>query len=409
MNTTGWLHNINIMTMDAAQGGGLGVITDGLIGWKAGKLVYVGSAQTAPQDSLGMPRIDGHQAWVTPGLIDCHSHLIWGGNRALEFEALLEGVSYEDIAKQGGGIKSTVAATREMSEDQLFNSALPRLKRLQQEGVTSIEIKSGYGLNEETECRMLRVMARLQTATGMHVVRTCLAAHSVPVEYAGRQQAYVDWVCDTLLPKVAQEQLADAVDVFCESIAFSAEQSEQIWIQARSLGLQIKGHVGQLGVSAGPEGLARLGALSADHVEYLTEDQVKAMAQAGMTAVLLPGAFYFLRETQKPPIDQFRHYQVPMAVSTDLNPGSSPLGSLLLAANMACVLWRMTPIEVWQGITCHAAKALGLDQQKGRLQAGYDADFLLWSVATPVQIIHEIGLHRPQQMWMAGQHIEMPL
>lgn len=405
MNTTGWLNNVHIMTMDTTHGGGLGVIEKGLIGWEAGKISYVGLATAAPEHSKGAPLIDGKGAWVTPGLIDCHTHLIWGGHRALEFEALLEGISYADIAKKGGGIKSTVAATRALTGTQLFDQALPRLTRLQQEGVTCVEIKSGYGLDEETECRMLRVMSRLQAVTGLKIVRTCLAAHSVPLEYAGQQQAYVDWICDTLLPKVADEQLADAVDVFCESIAFSVVQSEQIWVVAQSLGLQIKGHVGQLGFSTGSDSLSRLGGLSADHVEYLTESQVKVMAQAAVTAVLLPGAYYFLRETQQPPIDMFRQYQVPMAVATDLNPGSSPLGSLLLAANMACVLWRMTPVEVWQGITCHAARALGLGDQKGILRAGYDADFLLWSVDTPIQIIHEIGLHHPENIWVAGQQL----
>jgi len=403
MTPTHWMHNIHIMTMDPNQSGALGVINQGVIVWADGQLIYVGSADGAPSTNPEDNVIDGQGAWVSPGLVDCHTHLIWGGNRAGEFEALLEGASYAEIAKQGGGIMSTVTATRALSEQQLFDAALPRLHRLMETGVTTVEIKSGYGLDDVSERAMLRVMTRLQAATGIQVMRTCLAAHALPPEYKGRQDDYVAWIADHLLPSVAAEGLADAVDVFCEEIAFTAAQAETLWRAAQRLGLQVKGHVGQLSVSGGADVLAQLGGLSADHVEYLTDQQVTALSQAGVAAVLLPGAFYFLRETQMPPIDSFRRLQVPMAIATDMNPGSSPLGSLLTAANMACVLWRMTPAEAWLGITRHAAMALGLGDRKGQLQQGYDADFVLWQVENPVQVIHELGIHRPHRIWLAGK------
>lgn len=396
------VHNVRLVRAPSASEQSWAVVENASVAWLQGKFVYVGTAEQAPHIEAAEV-IDGQQQWLTPGFIDCHTHLVYGGNRAAEFEQLQNGVRYEDIARAGGGIKSTVAATRALSEDELFESARLRLLPLIHEGVTTVEIKSGYGLNIESELKMLRVIKRLNAELPVTVSATCLAAHAVPAEYLGRDDEYLDLIINVLLPLVKEENLAQAVDVFCESIAFSSEQSKRLFHAAKNLGFAIKGHVEQLSDSQGTEAVCEYQGLSADHVEYVSEVQVEKMAAANVTAVILPGAFYFLKETQKPPIELFRTHQVPMAIATDLNPGSSPLGSLLTAANFGCVLFGFTPFEAFNGITVNAAAALGLANQKGKIEVGYDADCLLFACEHPRQLIHEINLHRPTQSWHLGK------
>ncbi|MBU2864676.1 imidazolonepropionase [Reinekea forsetii] len=404
------VHNVNVITQtrdstndstsDSTQG--WSVLENATVAWQNGKFVYVGASQSAPKFE-STKTIDGQQQWLTPGLVDCHTHLVYGGNRAGEFEQLQQGVRYEDIAKAGGGIKSTVAATRALSEDELYASAVQRLIPLINEGVTTVEIKSGYGLNIDTELKMLRVAKRIGEQLPITVSATCLAAHAVPLEYQGKADDYLTLIIEELLPKVKQENLAQAVDVFCEFIGFSAEQSKRLFAAAKALGFAIKGHVEQLSDSQGTEAVCAYQGWSADHVEYVNEAQVQQMASADVTAVILPGAFYYLKETQKPPIELFRKHKVTMAIATDLNPGSSPLGSLLTAANFGCVLFGFTPAEAFNGITQNAAKALGLANSKGKIAVGYDADCLLFQCEHPRQLIHEINLHRPTLSWHQGK------
>jgi imidazolonepropionase len=320
---------------------------------------------------------------VTPGLIDCHTHLVWGGSRAIEWEMRLSGVPYAEIAKAGGGILSTVRATRAMSEDELLRATIPRLRALAAEGVTCVEIKSGYGLTLQDELKMLRVARRLAEFLPVEVSPTLLAAHAVPPEFAGRADDYVSLVCDAIIPAAAKEVLAEAVDVFCEGIAFSPAQCERVFAAAKEHHLQMKGHVEQLTNSRGAELVARFGGWSADHLEFADAAGVAALAEAGTVAVLLPGAFYFLREKQKPPVELLRAAGVPMAVASDLNPGTSPFASLRLAMNMACVLFGLTPEEAFAGATREAAKALGRADRMGTLEAGKQADFLAWDAAHP--------------------------
>jgi imidazolonepropionase len=340
------------------------------------------------------PVTDCAGKWITPGFIDCHTHLVWGGSRASDWELRLTGVPYTEIAKRGGGILSTVRATRAMSEDELVAAAMPRLRALAREGVTCVEIKSGYGLTTADELKMLRAAGRVADEVGVEVSRTLLAAHSVPPEFAGRADDYVSLVCDEMIPVVAREKLAEAVDVFCESIAFTVPQCERIFAAAKSHGLAVKGHVEQLTNSNGAELVARHGGWSADHLEYLDEVGVQALAKAGTVAVLLPGAYYFLRENQKPPVGALRDMGVPMAVATDLNPGTSPFASLRLAMNMACVLYGLTPEEALAGATREAARALGRAERGGTLEVGKQADFLVWDVTHPAEIVCQLG-HTP--------------
>jgi imidazolonepropionase len=335
--------------------------------------------------------VDLGGAWVTPGFIDCHTHTVFGGNRSGEFEQRLLGVSYAEIAAAGGGIASTVRATRAATEDELYASAERRLRRLLKEGVTTVEMKSGYGLDLDTERKLLRVIRRLGNTQPVTVRSTCLAAHALPPEYSGRADGYIHYVCADMLPALAAEGLIDAVDAFCEHLAFSPAQVEQVFITAGQLGLPVKLHAEQLSSLGGSSLAARYQALSADHLEYMTEDDAVAMAGAGTVAVLLPGAFYFLRETQPPPLDLLRRHGVPIALSTDMNPGTSPCLSLRLMLNMACTLWRMTPEEALAGITLHAARALELGDSHGSLEVGKAADFVAWDIERPADLAYWLG------------------
>lgn len=337
------------------------------------------------------PVTDCRGQFVTPGLIDCHTHLVWGGSRAADWEARLAGVPYTEIARRGGGILSTVRATRALSEADLLEAALPRLRALVAEGVTCVEIKSGYGLTLADELKMLRVARQLGAQIKVEVSPTLLAAHAVPPEFAGRADDYVALVCDEIIPAVARDVLAEAVDVFCESIAFTPAQCERIFTAAKKHRLAIKGHVEQLSNSRGADLVCRCGGWSADHLEFLDEVGVQSMSVAGTVAVLLPGAFYFLREKQKPPVEALRAAGVPMAVASDLNPGTSPFASVRLAMNMACVLYGLTPDEALAGATREAAKALGRGSQLGTLEVGKRADFLVWNVSHLAEIVCQLG------------------
>ncbi len=332
---------------------------------------------------------------ITPGLIDCHTHLVFGGDRSPEFEQRLTGVSYGEIAAQGGGILSTVRSTRASSQQTLVDDARLRLARLMAEGVTTVEIKSGYGLDQESEIRLLRAIRQLGHEMPIDVHATCLAAHALPPEFTGNPQGWIDLICQRLLPLVVQENLADAVDAFCEKIAFSPQQVSQVFETARALGIPLKIHAEQLSSQRGATLAAQYGALSADHLEYAIEEDVTAMAANGTVAVLLPGAFYLLRETRKPPVELFRRYGVPMALASDANPGTSPVLSLRLMLNMGCTLFGMTPEEALAGVTLNAAKALGCASLTGSLEVGKRADFVVWQVAHPAELVYWLGGELP--------------
>jgi imidazolonepropionase len=384
--------NARLATMATGRPG-MGVIEDGAIAASDGRIVFAGARADLPAGLAARTVEDVDQRWITPGLIDAHTHLVFGGDRAREFEMRLEGASYEAIAREGGGILSTVRATRAAGEDALFTSARRRLAPLLAEGVTTIEVKSGYGLDVETELRMLRV-ARAIGRTGDVAVRTtCLAAHAVPPEFKDDRGAYLDMVCEELLPAVAAEGLADAVDGFLEGIAFSAAETERVFAAARALGLPVKLHADQLTNGHGAALAARFGALSADHLEYTDEAGARAMAGAGTVAMILPGAFYTLRETQAPPIGLFRRHGVPMAVATDCNPGTAPMTSLLLAMNMAATLFRMTVDEVMAGVTREAARALGIGGETGTLEAGKACDLAIWDIERPAELVYRLGFN----------------
>ncbi len=349
-------------------------------------------AAVVPAEEAAGFRGEVHRAaFITPGFIDCHTHLVWAGSRGADWEARLAGTPYTEIARRGGGILSTVRHTRAATEDDLVASALPRLRALAAEGVTCVEIKSGYGLTPDDERKMLRAARRTAAEAGVEASLTLLAAHAVPPEYAGRADDYVSLIVDAKIPAAAAEGLAEAVDVFCESIAFTPAQCERIFTAAKAHGLAIKGHVEQLTNSHGAELVARHGGWSADHLEYLDDAGVAALAASGTVAVLLPGAYYFLRERQAPPVAQLRAAGVPMAVASDLNPGTSPFASLRLAMNMACVLYGLTPEEALQGVTRHAARALGRADRLGSIEAGKQADLLLWDVGHPAEVVCALG------------------
>lgn len=384
-----WL-NARLATM-VAGGDPYGTIEDGAVAVLKGRIAWVGPRSELPRDWGGAIQHDCGGGWLTPGFIDCHTHIVHAGCRAGEFEQRLNGTSYEDIARAGGGILATVRATREASEEQLRIQSLHRLRRLLSEGVTTVEIKSGYGLDTETECKMLRVAAQLGEEAGVRVFRTFLGAHALPPEYSGRAEAYIDLICEEMLPRLAREKLADAVDAFCEHIAFSPTQARRLFRRARELGLAVKLHADQLSDQGGGALAARAGALSADHLEYSSEKSLKAMAKAGTVAVLLPGAYYMLRETRLPPVQAMREHGVAMAVSTDCNPGTSPCVSLLLMLNMACTLFRLTPAEALAGVTRHAAAALGLQKVTGQIAPGLAADFALWDIGRPAQLAYALG------------------
>jgi len=369
-----------------------GAIENAALGWKDGTIAFAGPASALPDapDALAARVETLGNAWITPGLVDCHTHLVFGGDRAHEFERRLEGATYEDIARAGGGILSTVRATRDASEDALLAQSLPRARALVADGATTIEIKSGYGLDLETELKMLRVARRIGTTLGIGVSATLLAAHALPPEYRDRADDYIDAICDEMLPAVAREGLADAVDAFCERIAFSPAQTRRVFERARELGLPVKLHADQLSDLGGAALAAEFGARSAEHLEHTSEDGVRAMAARGTVATLLPGAYYALRETKLPPIDAFRAHGVPIAIATDCNPGTSPLLSLRLAMSMACTLFRLTPEESLRGATANAARALGLDD-RGTLEAGKGADFVIWNIERPADLCYWIG------------------
>lgn len=385
--------NCHIATMNNGSKD-YGVIENGALAIANGKIAWIGlEAELPDYDNEKVNVINAKGRWLTPGLIDCHTHIVYGGSRANEFEMRLEGATYEEIANAGGGIVSTVAATRTASESELFNAALPRLKALHHQGVTTVEIKSGYGLDTKTETKMLEVASKLSRSLPVTVKKTFLGAHALPIEYNGDADSYIDLVCDEMLPSIASRQLADAVDVFCEGIGFDIAQTERVFSSAKALGLPVKVHAEQLSNVGGTELAAKYKALSSDHVEFLDEKGIKAMADAGMTAVLLPGAFYFLRETQLPPISLLRKHNVPMAIATDANPGSSPICSIQLMLNMACTLFRLTPSEAIAGVTNAGAKALGLGDEKGVLANGYDADIAVWDITQPAELCYQFGVN----------------
>ena len=382
------LTNVRLATL--RDGDGYGAILDAALGVRGGAIAWVGAARELPRDVRATKTIDARQRWATPGLIDCHTHLVYAGNRANEFEQRLEGVTYADIAAAGGGIQSTVKATRAASAEALGAASAPRLQAMLAQGVTTVEIKSGYGLDTANELKQLRVARQLGVTQDVDVRTTLLAAHALPPEFAGRADAYIAYVCEDTIPAAAREGLADAVDAFCETIGFTAAQTSRVFDAARAHHLPVKLHADQLSDGAGAAMAAEYGALSADHLEYTSETGVAAMARAGTVAVLLPGAFYALRETRMPPIDALRAHGVPIAISTDCNPGTSPATSLPLMMNMACTLLRLTPREALAGATHNAARALGL-ADRGALVVGQRADIALWDIDEPAELAYRIG------------------
>ena len=379
-----------------------GVVDDGVVACRDGRIVYAGSRADAPTFEAAEV-VDCAGRWITPGLIDCHTHLVHAGDRAHEFELRLAGASYEEIARAGGGIVSTMKATRAASEAELVEAALPRLDALIAEGVTTIEIKSGYGLSLDVELKMLRAARRLGEVRGVTIKTTLLAAHALPPEFAGDADGYIAHICGAIIPAAAQAGLADAVDGFCETIGFTAAQIERVFQTARAHSLPVKLHAEQLSNSQGAALAARYSALSADHLEHLDEAGIAAMASAETVAVLLPGAYYFTRETLPPPIVKLRAAGVPMALATDCNPGTSPLTSLLLAMNMGATLFRLTVNECLAGVTREAARALGMQGEVGTLEAGKLCDLAIWNIERPAELVYRIGANPLHQRIWRGQ------
>jgi imidazolonepropionase len=388
-----------------ADGSGYAVTDAAAIGIAGHQIVFAGAQSDLPSlpDGLAEATIDLADALVTPGLIDCHTHLIFGGNRANEFEMRLQGASYQDVARAGGGINASVRATRSASFDELFAQSLPRALDLLRDGVTCIEIKSGYGLNLESERRMLQVARRIGDELGITISTTFLGLHALPTEFFDNREGYVNRVIDDWLPALQAEGLVDAVDAFCEGIAFTPAETRRLFEKAQSLDLPVKLHADQLSDLGGASLCAEFRGWSADHIEFSSAEAVRAMAASGTTAVLLPGSYYCLRETQLPPIAAMRQHGVAMAVSTDLNPGTSPLRSLRLAMNQACTLFRLTPAESFAGVTVHAARALGMQHRKGLLAAGFDADIAAWSINSPAELSYWMGGGGPQRLWAMGR------
>lgn len=407
------IENARLVTM---QEGEQGYLPSPLarVGIRSGKIVALSTAtkgkDSAETESILNPNhyeqtIDLQSKLLLPGLIDCHTHLVYAGNRANEFEMRLNGVPYEEIAKQGGGILSTVHATRAATEEQLIELALPRLDGLLASGVTSIEVKSGYGLTLDDEIKMLRAAKALEQERKVKITRTLLAAHALPPEFKDRADDYIQHICDDIIPLVAEEKLATSVDVFCESIGFNLAQTERVFEAAKKHDLHVKGHTEQLSDLGGTALTAQYNGLSADHIEYLDEIGVRALANSSTVATLLPGAFYFLRETQLPPIDLLRTHKVPMAIATDINPGTSPFADLTLMLNMACTLFRLTPQEALRGVTQNAAKALGYGESRGVIEVGYDADFSIWDIEHPADLSYQVGAKRLVGRIVNGEYV----
>ena len=401
-----WLH-ANLATFDSEIG--IGHIEHGAIAVKQGRIAWLGSGSDLSALRWSATDVlDASGLWITPGLIDCHTHLVYAGNRSNEFSLRQNGASYEEIARSGGGILSTVRATRAASEDALFDASLPRARALLREGVTTIEIKSGYGLDLESELKMLRVARRIGEALGIQVVTTFLGAHTIPPEYKNRSDAYVDLICEHMLPRVAESKLADGVDAFCERIAFSPAQTRRIFRVAQQLGLPLHLHADQLSDAEGGLIAAEFNALSADHLEHASAASLERMAERGIVATLLPGAFYYLRDKKTPPVSALRSHGIRIALATDCNPGTSPMASLLLAMNMGCVLFGLSPEEALRGVTKNAARALGV-QDRGLLRVGARADLALWEVTQLEQLVTQIAMHRPVDVIVDGRSIrEIP-
>lgn len=393
--------NVRLATMDPERGTPYGLLDGHALIVRQGKIRDI-----VPESSLYLTHdntFDMQGRLITPGLIDCHTHLVFGGNRAGEWEQRLNGVSYQQISAQGGGINATVSATRSATDEQLLQVAHQRMEQLIKEGVTLLEIKSGYGLDLPTEEKILRVVAALAAENIVEISPTLLAAHATPAEYRDDPDGYITLVCETIMPQLWEQGLFETVDLFCESVGFSLAQSERVFQAAQALDIPIKGHVEQLSLLGGAQLVSRYHGLSADHIEYLDEAGVAAMSQRGTVGVLLPGAFYFLKEQQRPPVALLRQYQVPMAVATDFNPGTSPFISLHWAMNMACVQFGLTPEEAWAGVTRHAARALGRHATHGQLKAGFVADFVVWDATLPVEILYEPGRNPLYQRVFKGQ------
>jgi imidazolonepropionase len=385
-------YNARLATL-AGQADGLGVVERGAVAAKDGRIAFAGAADDLPTGWDAADRIDCEGRWITPGLVDCHTHLVFGGDRAHEFELRLKGASYEEIARAGGGIVSTVKATRAAGEDELVASALTRLDHLMAEGCTTVEVKSGYGLDLATEMRMLRAARRLGDQRPVSITTTFLGAHALPPEADGAKDRFISKVCEEMLPAVARAGLADAVDAFCEGIAFSPEQTAQVFAAAKALGLPVKLHADQLSNLHGAKLAAEYGALSADHLEYTDDAGAAAMARAGTVAVLLPGAFYMLRETKAPPVAALRRHGARIALATDCNPGTSPLTSLLLTMNMGATLFRLTVEECLAGVTREAARALGRLAEIGTLEPGKSCDLAIWNIERPAELVYRIGFN----------------
>lgn len=396
--------NCHIATMAENQ---LSIIPDGALGVTGKTISWLGSQKELPRDAKTVSRktIDCKNKWILPGFVDCHTHLVFGGSRSKEFEMRLSGMSYEEISQKGGGIFSTVTATRTASKQSLYEMAAKRVNAMIHQGTTTMEIKSGYGLTLEAEVKMLEVIQQLNGDLPCHIEPTFLGAHTLPKEFKGRSGAYVDLVTDIMLPEIKKKKLATAVDVFCETIGFSYDETQKIFEEATSLGLRVKLHAEQLSDSNGAALASRYHALSCDHLEYLSATGAKKMAGHDVVAVLLPGAFYYLRETQKPPIELLRKLRIPMAVSTDLNPGTSPVFSIIPILNMSCLLFDLTCEEALLGSTINGAKALGLDNKKGSIEIGKDADFVVWDIESPVDLCYFTGLTPVDQVYIQGKNI----
>jgi imidazolonepropionase len=398
----GLILGASLATLDAADG--YGDLVDGALAWRDGVLAFVGPRSALPGEPAQLARqVIEAEGWITPGLVDCHTHLVFAGDRAREFEQRLQGASYEAIARAGGGILSTVRAVRDASEQQLLAESLPRARALLADGATTLEVKSGYGLDFDNERKLLRVARAIGTTLGIEVRTTCLAAHALPPEFAGEPDRYIDAVVDWL-PRLHAEGLVDAVDAFCEGIGFSPEQTRRVFEAARTLGLPVKLHADQLSDLGGAALAAEFAGLSADHVEHTSDAGVRAMAESGTVAVLLPGAFHVLRETKLPPLDAFRTHGVPMAVATDCNPGTSPLQSLRQAMQLACTHFRLTPEDALRGATVHAARALGL-RDRGVLRVGLRADFVHWRIQHPAELCYWLGGQLADGVYAAGRRL----